>query len=68
MRLRFWPVRKEVIVNTKEGDAYKGVLYSVRGPLLTLKNWKILGADGSESPADGEFVIERFNVDFLQVL
>lgn len=67
MRLSFWPVRKQVIVNTKDGDAYKGILYSARGGLLTLKNWSSLTPDG-EKPADGDFVIERFNVDFLQVL
>ena len=67
MSLRFWPVRKEVIVNTKDGDAYKGILYSARGGLLTLKNWSVVTPDG-DKPADGTFLIERFNVDFLQVL
>lgn len=66
--LSLWPVRKTVIVNTKDGDAYKGILYRVRGPLLTLRNWSAMKADGTEQAGDGEFLIERFNVDFLQVL
>lgn len=61
-----WPVRKSVLVNTKTSKAFKGILISKRGPLLTLVD-VVMHEAGQNYPVDGSVVIERSNVDFMQV-
>jgi len=58
-----------VIVNLKaEETALRGVLWRSRGAWLTLRNASILKTDGSAAPLDGEVVVHRSNIAFLQVL
>ncbi len=56
-----------VIVNLKTDKAFRGILWSQHGDLLVLRNVTLLDR-GQETPVDGEVVVERSNVDFLQVV
>jgi hypothetical protein len=60
-----------VILNLKaDGVAIRGVLWSARGPWLTLRDAALLKADAGTvpTPVDGEIVVHRANVSFIQVL
>ncbi|MFE5853549.1 hypothetical protein ACFQ61_10095 [Streptomyces sp. NPDC056500] len=60
-------VRKRVIVNLAD-KAFNGVLWAKRGPLLVLRDAQLLEAGRDPQPVDGEIVIERTRVEFIQVL
>lgn len=60
-------VRKRVIVNLAD-KAFEGVLWAQRGPLLVLRDARLLEAGREAQPVDGEVVIERHRVEFTQVL
>ena len=74
MRWRWWweppCLWRQVIVNLKDDPttAIRGVLWSTRGPWLTVRNAEALKAGMAPSVMDGEVVIHRSNVAFLQVL
>ena len=57
-----------VILNLKDDPtvAIKGLLWSSRGSWLTLRQATLLRA-GGETPADGDIIVPRENVSFLQV-
>ena len=61
-------VRLSVIVNLDTGRSFEGVLWSSAGGLLTLKNAAMLEAGREAVPVDGEVVVDRARVEFLQVL
>lgn len=61
-------LRKRIIVATKTGKHFRGVLVFKRGPLLILKDTELLEERAEPAPMDGEILIERANVDFIQVL
>lgn len=63
-----YPFAENVIVNTKSKGAFRGVLWSQRNGFLVLRNAEISRGRGEWAPLDGEVVIDRANVDFLQVL
>lgn len=58
--------RRQVYLFTKSGRTISGVLWRKRGPLLVLRNARLLEHD-RETPMDGEVVVERREVDFIQV-
>jgi hypothetical protein len=60
---------QSVIVNLKDDPALalQGVLWSSRGPWLTLRNADILKSGEPPTHADGELFIHRDNVAFVQV-
>lgn len=60
-------VRKTVVVNLDD-KAFRGVLWAKRGPLLVLRGVELLEAARVPQPVDGEVVIERRRVQFIQVL
>lgn len=60
-------VRKRVVVNLRNGRAFEGVLYAQRGPLLVLKNATLHEPGAAPAGVDGEVVVERSAVDFIQV-
>lgn len=62
-------VRKRVLVNLTTDKAFRGVLWAKRGSLLVLKNAELIepGAQAF-TPLDGEVVLERSKVEFVQVL
>ena len=62
---------RTVIVNLISDDAValKGVLWASRGPWLTLRHVSAVRAEGgSVSRLDGEVVVHRSNVAFVQVV
>lgn len=60
-------VRKRVVVNLAD-KAISGILWAKRGPLLVLRDAKLHHPGAPEVPVDGEIVIERDRVEFMQVL
>jgi small nuclear ribonucleoprotein (snRNP)-like protein len=61
-------VRRRVLVNLKTEKAFRGVLWAKRGPLLVIKHAELLEGRREPVAIDGEVVVERSNVDFVQVL
>ena len=61
---------RTVIVNFVGDDetAIRGVLWRSRGPWLVIKAAEILTPNQAPAPADGELVIPRARVAFLQRL
>jgi hypothetical protein len=59
-------VHKAVVVNLAD-KAFRGVLWAQRGPLLVLRGVELLEAGREPQPVDGEIVIERSRVEFVQV-
>ena len=71
--LLFWrppAMFRECIVNIVKDDsvAYRGVLFSHRSGWLTFKNVWTLRPGVEPTKFDGELVIHRERVDFLQVM
>lgn len=60
-------VRKRVVVNLAD-KAFDGILWAKRGPLLVLRDASLLEAGREPQRIDGEIVIERTQVQFMQVL
>jgi hypothetical protein len=61
-----YPYAHSAIVNTKDGQAFGGVLWDTRGDFLILRNARML--TGPKSPLDGDLLLPRANVSFLQVV
>lgn len=60
-------IKRSVVVNLKTDKAFRGVLWSKRGPLLIVRQATLYDS-GRQLPMDGEVIVERANVDFIQVL
>lgn len=58
---------KNLVVNLRSGKAFSGALWSDTRDLLVLRN-AVLHEAGQTTDVDGEVVIERSNIDFIQVL
>ena len=70
---RWWQppfVLRTVILNLKDDPtaAIQGALWSARGPWFTLRRAALLKAGEEMTPLDGEIVVHRDNVAFVQVL
>lgn len=61
-------LRRRVVVNLDDGTAMSGIAYRVSGPLLVLKNAELLERGAESTPLDGDTVIERARVLFIQAL
>ena len=61
-------VRRTVVVSLVDGRAIRGVLWARRGPLLVLRGAQLLEPSAQPVDMDGEIVIERARVDFVQVV
>jgi hypothetical protein len=61
---------REVLVNlvSDRDTALRGVLWRARGPWLVLRHVQLLKAQAKPLPIDGEVIVHRTNVSFLQVL
>ena len=59
-----------VIVNLKDDPqtAIKGVLWASRGAWLTVRQAALLRAGEGPTPVDGEVIVHRSNIAFLQVI
>lgn len=60
-------VRRRVVVNLPD-KAFTGVLWAKRGPLLVLRDVQVLEGARAPQSVDGEVVVERRQVEFIQVL
>jgi hypothetical protein len=68
-RLMRRQVRATVVASLKSGSVFRGVLFDVDGRTLVLRNAEALTGDGVERgpiPVDGELVVARSDVEFLQ--
>ena len=66
--MRRYPVLRRVVVNTKSGQAFRGVLWRKRWGYLVLRNAELLKAGGETVLMDGEVLVPRGNLDFIQVV
>lgn len=71
--LRWWRppyLLRSVIVNLRhdETTAISGVLWASRGPWLILRSASLLQAQQPPAALDGEVIIDRANVAFVQVV
>lgn len=57
--------KRTVVVNTKTGRSFRGVLWRRRLRYVLLKNAELIEATGVMS-VDGEVVVDRSNIDFMQ--
>lgn len=67
MNLSRWPIRRHVLVNLSDGRAFDAVLYAKRGPLLELRNARLLEPGAEPVTVDGAVIVERPMVAFIQV-
>ena len=65
---RRYPVLKTVLVNTRTGNTFRGVLWRKRRRFLVLKQAQMLRRDKEPMAIDGEVIVYAENVDFLQVV
>ena len=69
MRLfQTYPELKQIIINTKTDRAFRGLLWEKRRRILVLRSVEMVKPGGDVVKVDGEVVIERENVDFIQVV
>jgi hypothetical protein len=61
-----WPVHRRVLVNLEDGRAFDAVLFDQRGPLLVLRNATLMEPGETPVAVDGEVIIERIKVAFIQ--
>lgn len=66
--IRFQLHRRKVVINTKSGQAFIGVLWSRRFGVFVVKNAKLLKESGEQVSMDGEVVVLKNDIDFIQVL
>ena len=61
-------LREKVIVTTKDGAAFSGVLFDADSKALVLRQSEALGAadDKSDVPVDGEVIVLLPDVAFIQ--
>ncbi len=60
-------LRKQAIVTLKDGMAFAGVLFDVDKELIVLRNSASVGDHGERVPVDGEVILQRTEIAFLQL-
>lgn len=63
-----YPYRETVIVNTKSGKAFRGVLWQRTGGFLVLKRAEMLRHREAPVTVDGDTLVPFGDVEFLQVV
>lgn len=68
-----WPFRRfvvhrRVVINLLSGRAVEGVVVDQDGPLLVVKDARLHEPGTEPSGVDGDVVVERSQVDFIQAL
>ncbi len=58
---------RTVHITTKNDRTFRGVLWADRGRFVVLKKASLLEVDAVKE-LDGEVIIERDNIDFVQVV
>lgn len=61
-------IHRRVIVNLTTGTAFAGILWDQRGDVVVLRGAALLEAGREPVPVDGDVLIERARVDYVQVL
>ena len=61
-------LQRNVLVNLISGNAVSGVCTYDGRQVLILRGATVHTSDSDPTPADGEIVIDRINVDFIQIL
>lgn len=61
-------VRRRVLANLIDGQAMNGVLIARRGRYLVLRDVTLLSPGAEPTAMDGEVLLDRDRVDFLQVM
>ncbi|WP_018350956.1 hypothetical protein [Longispora albida] len=61
-------LRRRAIVNLTGGKAFAGILFARSGPLLILRDATLHEPGCAPVPVDGEVVIERSAVEFIQLI
>lgn len=60
-------LRDQVVVTLKSGSAFRGVLFEADARSFVLRNVEMLGqGDGVHIPVDGELMVARTDVEFVQ--
>lgn len=65
---RRFAVDRRVVVNLRGGKAIEGVLVDRRGDLLILRAARLFEPESEPVSLDGETLIERRTIDFVQAL
>ena len=63
-----YPERRRVVVNTTNDESFRGVLWETTGEYLLLKSAELLREHAEPVSVDGEVLIYRPQVLWLQVL
>jgi len=63
-----YPVLRTVLINTKTGTTFRGILYRETRRYLVLKQAQMLRQGKEPMMIDGEVIIFADNVDFVQVV
>jgi hypothetical protein len=63
-----YPLARKVIVNCKDGTAMRGVLWQRRADYLVLRNAELLPQRADPIKVDGEALLFKADVLFIQVL
>lgn len=63
---RRYAIRRRVLVNLLSGSAVDGVLWMRRGGILVLREARLIESGAEPAPMDGEVLIDRARVDFIQ--
>ncbi len=63
-----YPVTERVIVNTKTGKAFRGVVWARRSGYLVLRDAALLRGKGEAVPMDGEVLVPELDVEFIQIV
>lgn len=61
-------LNRKVLVSLYSGSAVSGVLTGTPGPLLILQGCAVHESGMEPAAADGEIVIDRANVEYVQIV
>lgn len=67
--MRPWPAkvyRRRVILKTRVGDTFRGVVWTTDGDWLTLRDVQYLADGAVTHRLTGDVLIERSNVNFIE--
>jgi hypothetical protein len=59
---------RSCILNLKSGEALSGVVWSTRAGWIALRKASLLKAGAPPMAIDGDVIVARDNIDFVQVL
>lgn len=61
-------VHRRVVVNLKSGRGIEGVVVGMDGPLIVVKDATVMEPNAPSGRVDGEVVVHREDVDFIQTM